>query len=261
MHKISLILFFTLGILVSSCKQVPEMEKNVEVDSYSETSEDNIRNSSLTNSSGQELYLVYNYTKNVAIIEDNGVQIELANQNPMDGVWYKNDHYDLRGVEYDLILRKDGNIIFENKLETQTELFFDEKNNTLQIDVNKTTGDALVYFTGLDSMTMKSQFPKTGMWYKNDKFELKGDDSKIELRKEGKLLFKHVKGNGKTLYKDDKGNKLELSFDQKIDEAHVSFNGGRIIKMKTQMPASGMWYKNGKYELRGKGESFDFSMH
>jgi membrane-bound inhibitor of C-type lysozyme len=249
--------------LFTSCKNVPAnelLETDTIENAASETSEDDLRNNSLTNQNGEELYLVYNLKQNTAIVKDRGIEIELINQKPMKGVWYKNDSYDLRGVENDLIFRREGNIIFSNKVDSEYDILTDDDGNTLEIQQNKSTNEATIYLKGLESITLKSQSPSSGIWYKDEHYELKGKNHNIELKKDGVLLFKQKDVSRKTLYKDASGNTLELSFKKSTDVAIISYNGGRPITLLQQFPASGMWYKKGRYEFRGKGESFDFSI-
>ena len=45
---------------------------------------------------------------------DGGEELELAGQKPASGIWYKNDHYELRGKGENLELTKDGKTVFKN---------------------------------------------------------------------------------------------------------------------------------------------------
>lgn len=57
---------------------------------------------------------------------------------------------------------------------------------------------------------------------------------------------------------DKEGNKLEMSFNNTKNVATLYLNGDTIV-LAGQKPASGMWYKNNEYELRGKGENVELS--
>ncbi|MCU0436768.1 MAG: MliC family protein [Raineya sp.] len=57
---------------------------------------------------------------------------------------------------------------------------------------------------------------------------------------------------------DKKGNKLEMSFNNTKNTVTLKFKGKTIV-LKGQTPASGIWYKNDRYELRGKGENIDLT--
>ncbi|WPR70574.1 MliC family protein [Flavobacterium sp. NG2] len=52
---------------------------------------------------------------------------------------------------------------------------------------------------------------------------------------------------------DKDGKKLEMSFNITKDIAVLHFEG-ETIELVGQKPASGIWYKNDTYELRGKGQ-------
>ena len=52
---------------------------------------------------------------------------------------------------------------------------------------------------------------------------------------------------------DKNGQVLEMSFDNEKNIAFLKLNGEKII-LQGQAAASGIWYKNDVYELRGKGQ-------
>lgn len=52
---------------------------------------------------------------------------------------------------------------------------------------------------------------------------------------------------------DKNGQVLEMSFDNEQNIAFLKLNGEKII-LQGQAAASGIWYKNDVYELRGKGQ-------
>ncbi len=60
----------------------------------------------------------------------------------------------------------------------------------------------------------------------------------------------------KSILTNKEGKKLEMSFNNRKDIVTVNFSG-ETIEMKSQKPASGIWYKNDEYELTGKGESVE----
>ena len=55
-----------------------------------------------------------NTTNSVKVYLDGGEELELAGQKPASGIWYKNDHYELRGKGENLELTKDGKTVFKN---------------------------------------------------------------------------------------------------------------------------------------------------
>ena len=60
--------------------------------------------------------MTFNNTTNEAKIYLNGgEQIELVGQKPASGIWFKNDHYELRGKGESVELTKDGKTVFKNQ--------------------------------------------------------------------------------------------------------------------------------------------------
>lgn len=52
--------------------------------------------------------------------------------------------------------------------------------------------------------------------------------------------------------KDNQGKVIDMTFNNTTDMVTVIFEGNKI-EMKAQKSASGIWYSNELYELRGKG--------
>jgi membrane-bound inhibitor of C-type lysozyme len=51
------------------------------------------------------------------------------------------------------------------------------------------------------------------------------------------------------------GSKFAVRFDNQRDTAAITRNGRPLATLNGQKPASGIWYKKGPYELRGKGDA------
>ncbi|MFP3834722.1 MliC family protein [Chryseobacterium sp. SIMBA_028] len=76
-------------------------------------SNDEIVKSTSKDSSGKTLDMTFNNTKNTATVVFNNETIELQGQKPASGIWYKNDHYELRGKGEEIELTKDGKTVFK----------------------------------------------------------------------------------------------------------------------------------------------------
>ncbi|MFZ4929984.1 MliC family protein [Chryseobacterium sp. Mn2064] len=74
---------------------------------------DEIVKSTSKDSSGKTLEMTFNNTKNTATVVFNNETIELQGQKPASGIWYKNDHYELRGKGEEIELTKDGKTVFK----------------------------------------------------------------------------------------------------------------------------------------------------
>ncbi|RQO38164.1 hypothetical protein DBR39_14950 [Chryseobacterium sp. KBW03] len=75
--------------------------------------QDEIVKSTSKDSSGKTLEMTFNNTKNTATVVFNKETIELQGQKPASGIWYKNDHYELRGKGEEIELTKDGKTVFK----------------------------------------------------------------------------------------------------------------------------------------------------
>lgn len=60
-------------------------------------------------------------------------------------------------------------------------------------------------------------------------------------------------------YRCDDGYAFHIAFDNRADTGTVSAGGKQIAVLDAQRTGSGIWYKGDGYELRGKGDSADFT--
>ena len=63
--------------------------------------------------------------------------------------------------------------------------------------------------------------------------------------------------NTRIEYKD--GQTLDITFNNTVGTAKAYLNGGEQIDLVAEKAASGFWYKNDQYELRGKGEKLELT--
>lgn len=66
----------------------------------------------------------------------------------------------------------------------------DKEGNKLEMSFNNTKDVATLYFKS-DTIELAGQKPASGIWYKNDNYELRGKGENVELTKDGKTLFKN----------------------------------------------------------------------
>jgi membrane-bound inhibitor of C-type lysozyme len=57
----------------------------------------------------------------------------------------------------------------------------------------------------------------------------------------------------------DDGSKLNLVFDHEKDAAVLRLPKDATVDLPSQHPGSGMWYAGGGYELRGAGDTLNFT--
>lgn len=176
-------------LLLSSCTGTPKQE-NAETASREVVADDIVTTSS-TDEDGQKLEISFNNTHGTATLNFNGETIELVQQKAASGIWYKNDEYELRGKGNDIDLTKDGELVFSHKDEIVTSSLKNSEGHTLDMVFNNTTNEAKVYLNGGEQIDLKGQTPASGIWYKNDQYELRGKGDDVELTKDGKVMFQN----------------------------------------------------------------------
>ncbi|MFC4689904.1 MliC family protein [Dokdonia genika] len=131
----------------------------------------------------------------------------------------------------------------------------DKEGNKLDITYNNIKGTATLNFKGV-TIELEAQKAASGIWYKNDTYELRGKGNNLELQKDGQTVFIHQDNIVNVVSNDQKGNTLNLTFNNTEGTVKAHLNGGEQIDLKQEKAASGIWYKNENYELRGKGDSY-----
>lgn len=192
MKKNILTLTILAALVLNGCKESPKTE-NVEatktetVDSHN----DDIQLTTSTNKEGEKLDISFNNTKGTATLNFNGEVIELTQEKAASGIWYKNGSYELRGKGNDIELKKEGKVVFKHEDDIVSTVLKDKEENTLDMTFNNTDGTAKVYLNGGEQIDLVAEKAASGIWYKNDLYELRGKGEHLELTKEGKTIFKN----------------------------------------------------------------------
>lgn len=187
---------FTIAMLtvflLNSCKETPK-QKNVETAATEATKKvaDDIVTTSTTDKNGTVLEISFNNTKGTATLNFKGETIELVQQKSASGIWYENESYELRGKGNDIDLKKDGNLVFTYKDEIVKTSLKNKEGQTLDMTFNNSTNRAKIYLNGGEQIELVGQNPASGIWYKNDHYELRGKGENVELTKDGKIVFKN----------------------------------------------------------------------
>lgn len=128
----------------------------------------------------------------------------------------------------------------------------------LDLVFNNTEGTVKAYLNGGEQIDLIAEKAASGIWYKNNQYELRGKGNDITLKKDGKIIYEHqddiVNIEAKSL-KDV----LNMTFNNTVGTLKAYLNGGEQIDLVEKKAASGIWYKNDHYELRGKGNSYTLS--
>ncbi|MFZ1825840.1 MAG: MliC family protein [Chitinophagales bacterium] len=188
-NKILVIAMLTV-LFLNSCKETPTQEsaENTTSETF-KNGVDDIVTSTFTDKDGKKLELTFNNTKGTATLSLNGETIELVAQKSASGIWYKNENYELRGKGNDIQLTKDGNVIFEHQ---DDKVNVEAKNNlgdVLNMTFNNTEGTVKAYLNGGEQIDLVEKKAASGIWYKNDHYELRGKGDNYTLKKDGKTVF------------------------------------------------------------------------
>ena len=179
------------GLFLAACQEAPTQGSTDTTTTELVENNDDIVTNTSTDSAGNKLELTFNNTKGTVTLNFNGETSELAAQKPASGIWYKNDEYELRGKGNDLELKKGGNVVFTHTDEVVTKSLKNKEGDTLDMTFNNSTNEAKVYLNGGEQIDLIGQKPASGIWYKNDHYELRGKGDNVELTKDGKTVFKN----------------------------------------------------------------------
>ena len=192
MKKNILVSALFTALALNACKDAPKTE-NLEGTKTEtvESSNDDIQITTSTNKDGEKLDISINNTKGTATLNFKGEVIELAQERAASGIWYKNDMYELRGKGNDIELKKEGKVVFDHEDDIVSTVLKDKEGNTLNMTFNNTDGTVKVYLNGGQQIDLVAEKAASGIWYKNDLYELRGKGEHLELTKEGKTIFKN----------------------------------------------------------------------
>lgn len=195
--KITILTIAMLAALFfSSCTETSKQE-NAETTTTAKTTEtvetvfDDIVTTTSTDKDGKKLDISFNNTKGTATVNFNGETIELVQEKSASGVWYKNENYELRGKGNDIQLKKDGSVIFEHQDDKVSVEAKNDNGDVLTLTFNNTEGTVKAYLNGGDQIDLVEKKAASGIWYKNDQYELRGKGDNYELTKDGKTVFKN----------------------------------------------------------------------
>lgn len=196
MNKTILTLAMTSALFLTSCNETAKQE-STEITTATEPAVDStmvstdVIKTTSTDKDGKTLDMVVDPIKGIATVNFNGETIEMVQEKSASGVWFKNDTYELRGKGNDLELTKDGKVVFKHVDDKQDVEAKSGNGDVLTMNFNNSEGTVKAYLNGGDQIDLKEEKAASGIWYKNDQYELRGKGDSYELKKEGKTVFKN----------------------------------------------------------------------
>lgn len=192
MKKTILATALLTAILFASCdnKVNKDNAENATSEKVENTSDDIVTATS-TNADGQVLTMTFNNTKGTATVHFNGETIELKQERAGSGIWYKNDTYELRGKGNDIQLTKNGNVVFEHQDDVVQTEAKNDRGDVLTMTFNNTESTVKAYLNGGEQIDLTQEKAASGIWYKNDHYELSGKGNNYILKKDGNTIFEN----------------------------------------------------------------------
>jgi membrane-bound inhibitor of C-type lysozyme len=139
-----------------------------------------------------------------------------------------------------------------------TTTYADKSGKTLEVTYDFEKEIATVNFNGT-VIALNQQKTASGSSFRNQNYELTGKGNNIQLTQNGTVVFSHEDNIINTLYKGKEGETLHITFNNTTNLAKAYLNEGEQIDLIGQKPASGIWFKNTTYELRGKGDYIELT--
>lgn len=190
--QIFILASITVATFLASCNQQQKQENTEGVKTeVTVKSSDDIVTQSLTDNAGNKLDMTFDNSKDIVTITFKGETAELTAQKAASGIWYKNDHLELIGKGNDITLSKDDQVIFKHQDDKVAIEAKSDKGDVLNMTFNNTEGTVKAYLNGGEQIDLVEQKSASGIWYKNDHYELTGKGDKYELQKDGKTVFKN----------------------------------------------------------------------
>ncbi len=136
-----------------------------------------------------------------------------------------------------------------------TATSIDKDGQQLNMTFNNTKGTATLDFNG-ETIELVQERAASGIWYKNENYELRGKGDDIQLTKDGTVVFEHKDDIVNLEAKNKKEDVLVLTFNNTAGTVKAYLNGGEQIDLVAKKGASGIWYNNDQYELSGKDDKY-----
>lgn len=130
-----------------------------------------------------------------------------------------------------------------------------EEGSTLDMVFDNNQDIVTITFEG-ETSELETQRPASGIWYQNDEYELRGKGNDITLWKNDEIVFKHWDETTELEARNEQDDVLNIVVNHTTGTAKVYLNGGQQIDLQEERAASGIWYQNEEYELRGKGDKY-----
>ncbi len=156
----------------------PANSTNVEV---TPAVEDNIVNNSVTDKQGTTLHMSYNNTQGTATMRLNDETITLKQDTTASGVRVHNNEYEYEEWQGHIVLKKNGQVVFDNQANTSTT-------SKPQMTYNNNNGTATMKLNG-QTFTLQADTTASGLRFRNNEYEYEEWKGNVVLKKNGQVVF------------------------------------------------------------------------
>ncbi len=193
MNRTLFVIAILVATIATSCGNCKVKDRNAAEETTEAVAADtsNIVTLSFVDAEGNNIDVIFDNNKDVATVNYLGEDVVLASQKPASGFCYANENYEVRGKGNDIVITKDGQVIYELEDEMVTLQAKSEKGDVLDMEFNNTTGEAKVYLNGGEQIDLKAMNAASGIWYTNDNYELSGKGEHYQLKKDGEIVFEN----------------------------------------------------------------------
>lgn len=190
MKKVFLV-FSMAMILLASCNQNKSNNENLSKNDIAIKNSDEIIRGVETNFRGDKLEYAFNNTMNTGTFILNGEKIEMiVDTTKASGANYKNDNYSYTNWQGITELKKDGKIIFYHNPNLVESIVKDEEGNVLEMKFDNFNNTAVFVFDD-KTIELDADVTASGVRYSNKDYVFTEYQGKIELLKDGKVIFSH----------------------------------------------------------------------
>lgn len=193
MNKALIVIAIFVASIATSCGNCKVKDQNEAEETTEAVAVDtsNIVNLSFVDARGNNIDVIFDNNKDVAILNYLGEEAVLASRRSASGFWYSDEDYEVRGKGNDIVISKAGQVIYEHEDEKVTLQAKNGKGDVLDMEFNNTTGEAKVYLNGGGQIDLKAMNAASGIWYTNDNYELLGKGEHYQLKKDGTVVFEN----------------------------------------------------------------------
>lgn len=147
---------------------------------------DEIVSSSVTDAQGNRMDLNFNNTLGTATVNFDGEVIEMTQDTTASGVRMHNDNYEYEEWQGHVVLKRDGNVVFDNVNNINT--VGSNNRNNLNMTFNNNNGTATIRLNG-QNIVLRADTTASGLRFSNNDYVYEEWKGHRVLKKNGEVIF------------------------------------------------------------------------